>query len=375
MSQSTHHTASNTLQVHLQRSAFALQVDLSLPAQGIAVLYGASGSGKTSLLRSVAGLEQATSAFIQVGGSCWQDTARGICLPVWQRPLGFVFQEASLFDHLDVQGNLDYARKRSAAAVALTAPPDASRLMSLADTIELLGIGGLLKRRTHQLSGGERQRVAIARALATQPQLLLLDEPLAALDAARKADILPWLERMRDELRIPMLYVTHSADEVARLANTVVVMNAGRATAVGPVAEVLAGDKGFALAGHDAAALLQGTVTVLDAQWHLAQVAFAGGSVWLRADALRVGQQVRVRVLARDVSISTEAPHNTSIQNLLPCTVIDLAPDAHPSQCMVRLQCGASVLLARITARSAHALGLQAGAGAWAQLKSVALVE
>jgi molybdate transport system ATP-binding protein len=281
-----------------------------------------------------------------------------------------VFQEASLFDHLDVQGNLAYAQKRGGKANA-----NASAGLSMAQTIELLGIGGLLKRRTHQLSGGERQRVAIARALATQPQLLLLDEPLAALDAARKADILPWLERMRDELRIPMLYVTHSADEVARLADTVVVLDAGREVAVGPVAQVLAGDRRFALAGHDAAALLQGTVTAIDAQWHLAQVSFDGGSVWLRADALRLQQAVRVRVLARDVSLATTEPHNTSIQNLLPCSVLGISADAHPSQCLVRLQCGGATLLARITARSANQLALQEGLKVWAQLKSVALVE
>ena len=368
-------SAGISLQVHLQRSAFDLQVHLNLPAQGITVLYGASGCGKTSLLRCMAGLEPATDATIYVGGQCWQDSARNICLPVWQRPLGYVFQEASLFDHLDVQGNLDFARKRSAAQSSSAPGANTTPIISLADTVDLLGIGHLLQRRTHQLSGGERQRVAIARALATQPQVLLLDEPLAALDAARKGDILPWLERMRDELRIPMLYVTHSADEVARLADTVVLMHNGRATAVGPVAEVLAGDKGFALAGNEAAALLQGTVQAMDSHWHLAQVGFDGGNVWLRADSLHTGQQVRVRVLARDVSIATQMPQSTSIQNLLPCRVIDVAPDAHPSQCMVRLQCGASVLLARITARSAHALGLQAGTEVWAQLKSVALVE
>lgn len=361
-------SASNIFRVQLQRAAFELHVDLSLPAQGITVLYGASGSGKTSLLRCVAGLESATEADVQVGGQWWQNTAQSICLPVWQRPLGYVFQEASLFDHLDVQGNLAYAQKRGSN-------DDGNAGLSMAQTIELLGIGGLLKRRTHQLSGGERQRVAIARALATQPQLLLLDEPLAALDSARKADILPWLERMRDELRIPMLYVTHSADEVARLADTVVVLDAGRAVAVGPVAQVLAGDKGFALAGHDAAALLQGTVTAIDAQWHLAQVRFDGGSVWLRADALQLQQAVRVRVLARDVSLATTEPHNTSIQNLLPCLVLSVTADAHPSQCLVRLQCGGAVLLARITARSAHQLALQEGISVWAQLKSVALVE
>jgi molybdate transport system ATP-binding protein len=334
-------------------------------------LYGASGCGKTSLLRCVAGLETAESAAVQVGGQWWQDTANGICLPVWQRPLGYVFQEASLFDHLDVQGNLNYAQRRSAAAKGTQTP----RPHSMADTVELLGIGTLLKRRTHQLSGGERQRVAIARALATQPQLLLLDEPLAALDAARKADILPWLERMRDELRIPMLYVTHSADELARLAETVVVMEAGRAVTVGPVAQVLAGHSAYAMAGHDAAALLEGSVSAIDTQWHLAQVSFSGGSLWLRGDGLHMHQRVRVRVLARDVSIATSQPHNTSIQNLLPCQVMSITTDAHPSQCLVRLQCGESTVLARITARSAYQLDLQGGSAVWAQLKSVALVD
>ncbi len=364
-------TDTNTIRLQWQRSAFALNVDLTLPAQGITVLYGASGCGKTSLLRCVAGLEQAGTAAVQVGGQWWQDTARGICLPVWQRPLGYVFQEASLFDHLDVQGNLHYAYRRSAAAtVSQSKGPHA-----MADTIELLGIGALLKRRTHQLSGGERQRVAIARALATQPKLLLLDEPLAAVDAARKADILPWLERMRDELRIPMLYVTHSADELARLADTVVVMDAGRALAVGPVAQVLSGESAYGMAGHDAAALLEGTVSAIDAQWHLAQVSFSGGTLWLRGDGLRLDERVRVRVLARDVSIATTQPHSTSIQNLLPCRVMSITTDTHPSQCLVRLRCGGATVLARITARSAHQLALQEGSDVWAQLKSVALVD
>jgi molybdate transport system ATP-binding protein len=372
-------TEINHFRVHLQRAqapihgqdvhppAFSLDVDLHLPARGITVLYGTSGSGKTSLLRCVAGLEQPQKSRLEIAGAVWQDTEAGLNLPVWRRPLGYVFQEASLFDHLDVRGNLEYARKRS-----LNALPGA---LSLDATIELLGIGALLLRRTQQLSGGERQRVAIARALATQPRLLLLDEPLAALDAARKADILPWLERMRDELRIPMLYVTHSADEVARLADTVVVMQAGRAITTGPVAQVLAGETGFPLAGQDAATVLQGKVVALDAQWHLAQVEFAGGSVWLRADALLLQQWVRIRVLARDVSIATAEPNNTSIQNLLSCTVLGVAPDEHPSQCLVRLQCGQATLLSRITARSAHHLSLEPGRAVWAQLKSVALVE
>lgn len=363
--------ARNHFRLRLQRTAFLLDVDLALPGRGITVLFGPSGCGKTSLLRGVAGLEPVQSGLVEVDGQVWLDTARKICLPVWQRPLGYVFQEASLFDHLDVQGNLQYGQKRARPHPA-HAP--SGQGLSVPDTVALLGIGALLKRRPWQLSGGERQRVAIARALASQPRLLLLDEPLAALDAPRKADIMPWLERLRDELHIPMLYVTHSGEELQRLADTVVVMEAGRAMAVGPVAQVLAEATGPALAGPEAAALLQGTVCAIDSQWHLAQVRFDHGSVWLRSDGLQLQQNVRLRVLARDVSIATTAPVGSSIQNLLPCTVHEVCADNHPAHCMVRLRCGASQLLARITARSAHQLALQPGMQVWAQLKSVALV-
>ncbi|MEO5672469.1 MAG: TOBE domain-containing protein, partial [Ramlibacter sp.] len=219
------------------------------------------------------------------------------------------------------------------------------------------------------------QRVAIARALATGPRVLLLDEPLASLDHARRQEILPWLERLRDELRIPMLYITHSADEVARLAETLIVLDRGRVTAAGPTAEVLARIDAPVILGEDAGALLNGTVGERDARWHLARVDFAGGGLWVRDAGVALGRQVRVRVLARDVSLASEQPRATSVQNLLPCTVDSIAPDTHPSQILVRLSCGESTLLARITARAADALGLVAGQHVWAQVKSVALVE
>lgn len=213
----------------LPRAQFTLQVTLDLPGQGITVIFGASGSGKTSLLRCVAGLERAGSGRIQLGHTTWQDDALGIFVPTWQRALGYVFQEPSLFDHLTVQGNLTYGLKRLGARATSH---------SLNEAIDLLGIRALLPRRPQTLSGGERQRVAIARALATQPQWLLLDEPLAALDQARRHDILPWLERLRDHSQIPMLYVTHSVDELHRLADRVVVLEHGRVVTVGSLAEV-----------------------------------------------------------------------------------------------------------------------------------------
>lgn len=356
----------NVIRVSLARTAFRLDADLQLPAHGITALFGPSGSGKTTLLRCVAGLERTPGGIVRIAGEVWQDDSQDLFLPPWKRPLGYVFQEASLFDHLDVRRNLEYGQRRAGAR--------RETAIALESAIELLGIGSLLARRTDELSGGERQRVAIARALATQPRLLLLDEPLASLDYARRQDVLPWLERLRDELRIPMLYVTHAADEVARLADTLVALDQGRVVASGPAAQVLARIEAPVLLGEDAGALLDGTVQERDGQWHLTRVAFAGGSLWLRDGGLPVGRRVRLRVLARDVSIALEEPHGTSIQNLLRCRVEAIAPDRHPSQVLVRLACGDSVLLARITARAANALALATGQPVWAQVKSVALV-
>lgn len=362
--------AHNRLRLRVPREGFTLDVDLHLPARGITVLFGASGSGKTTVLRCVAGLERAQQGLVQIASEVWQDEARGVFLPTWRRPLGYVFQEASLFEHLTVQANLQFGLKRTRASAGAPAA-------ALDAAITLLGIAPLLARMPAQLSGGERQRVAIARALATQPRLLLLDEPLAALDAARKQEILPWLERLRDELLTPMLYVTHSADELARLADHVVLLDQGRVASTGAVGEMLASLNQPVLHGEDVGAVLPAHIAERDPHWHLCRADFDGGSLWLRDSGLPLGQAVRLRVLARDVSLLTEAPtmpQSTSIQNHLPCTVEALAPDHHPSQVLVRARVGGSVLLARITARAAHALGLQPGQAAWLQLKSVALL-
>ena len=358
------------IRLTLTRPAFALKVDLRLPARGITVLHGPSGCGKTTLLRCVAGLERGMhDSLVRVGDELWQDDSQGIFVSPWRRALGYVFQEASLFDHLDVRGNLEYGRRRAGAG-----GPE----ILLEDVIDLLGIEHLLGRRTQQLSGGERQRVAMARALGSQPRVLLLDEPMASLDSARRQELLPWLERLRDQLRIPMLYVTHSAAEAARLADTLIVMSEGSVVAAGPVAETLAGAAVPIVLGEDAGALLEGTVEERDLRWQLARIGFPGGSVWVRDNGHAAGRRVRVRILARDVSIALDKPAGTSIQNLLPCTIRALQADAHPSQLLVRMACTAdprSVLLARITARAAHMLALAPGMSVWAQVKSAALVE
>ncbi|MEY5099103.1 MAG: hypothetical protein RJA36_1822 [Pseudomonadota bacterium] len=354
------------IRLALARADFELRADLRLPGRGITVLFGASGSGKTSVLRCVAGLERARQARVVVAGEVWQDDAAGIFLPPHRRALGYVFQEASLFEHLDVRGNLHYGMKRSRSAAAAA---------TLDAAVELLGIGHLLGRTVGRLSGGERQRVAIARALATAPRVLLLDEPLSALDLQRRQEILPWLERLRDELSLPMLYVTHAADELARLADHLVVLERGQVRAAGPVQQVLAAVESPVLPGEEAGALLDGRVSERSSEWQLARVSFDGGELWLRDSGLAPGSRVRLRVAARDVSLSAVEPRQTSIQNHFPCVVEAVAPDVHPAEVLVRLRCGASVLLARITRRALAELQLQPGSRAWAQVKSVALAQ
>ena len=353
------------LRLRLTRPDFELSVDQVLPGRGITVLFGASGSGKTSLLRCVAGLERAHDARVVVGGEVWQDDVARHFVPTHRRALGYVFQEASLFEHLDVSANLRYGMRRSAGK-------QGQRVLD--EAIELLGIGHLLGRRCAGLSGGERQRVAIARALATEPRLLLLDEPLASLDAARRHDILPWLERLRRESQLPMLYVTHSAEELARLADHLVVLERGQVRGAGPVPEALSAITPPLLGGEDAGAVLSGRVAERDAHWHLARVVVDGADFWLRDTGLPVGQAVRLRVLWRDVSLSVTEPVNTSIQNHLAGVVDTMAPDEHPSQVLVRVRWGDSALTARITRRAQSALGLQVGQPVWAQVKSVALL-
>jgi molybdate transport system ATP-binding protein len=359
------------LQVKLNRKEFQLDVDLQLPQQGITAIFGPSGSGKTSLLRAVAGLEKIQQGRIQVGISIWQDTAQRIYIPTWQRPLGYVFQESSLLPHLSVTENLNFGMQRALKSAG-SVQTEANK--ALQACVELLGIGSLLQRMPNELSGGERQRVAIARAIAMQPQLLLMDEPLASLDAARRQEIFPWLARLRDELKMPMLYVTHSAEEVTRLADHLVVLDKGNVKAQGPVNQVLTQVLNPVLVGEDAGALIGGHIGAIDTQWHLSRVDFDGGSVWIRDAGLPIGKAVRIRILARDVSLATSEPQNTSIQNQLRGSIQSITSDAHPSQVMVVLKCGAEEVMARVTKRAVGDLALEVGRPVWAQVKSVALV-
>ena len=353
------------LAIRWQRAAFALQAQLSLPTQGVSVLWGASGSGKTTLLRCVAGLERAQGR-VELGDAVWQDDATGQFTPLWQRRLGMVFQEASLFDHLDVQGNLDYGLRR------LPRAEQAGAWQAQAQAVEVLGIGPLLRRAPATLSGGERQRVAIARALSTQPRLLLLDEPLASLDGPRKREVLPWLDALRQHLQVPMLYVTHAADEVAHLADTLVVLDQGQVRASGPVEAVLASVDLPIHLGDDVGALVTGTVAGSDEHWGLCRLALPGGELWVGHTGEPEGTPVRVRILARDVSITLARAEGTSIQNHLPCVVAQIAaPVGH--QVLVRLDAHGTPVLARLTARAVDQLQLRPGLSVWAQIKAVSL--
>lgn len=343
---------------------FSLDVDVHVPGRGVTVLFGHSGSGKTTLLRCVAGLERARHAQIHINGACWQRAA--YCMPTAQRPIGYVFQEASLFSHLDVRGNLAFGMRR--------ANPSAGEADLLAMAARL-GIEPLLARQPEGLSGGERQRVAIARALLTRPRLLLMDEPLSALDQARKQEILPYLERLHDELDIPVLYVTHQIEEAARLADHLVLMEAGRVQASGPLSQMLARLDLPLAREQDAGVVIEATVLDHDAHWHLTRLGFAGGELFVSQRDLAGGAQVRVRIVARDVSIALDGDAPSSIQNRFACTVTGMVPAGDPAQCLLGLEAGGVPLLARITRRSADQLKLAGGQRVWAQVKAVALLE
>ena len=367
---------------------FVLDVDLALPAKGVTVLYGQSGSGKTTLLRCLAGLVHAPGGTLRVGGDQWQGDE--VFLPTHKRPIGYVFQEPSLFEHLTVAGNLSYAQKRVDLA-------DSSRsALSSEEVIALLGIENLLQRKPNQLSGGEKQRVAIARALFSQPELLLMDEPLASLDTQRKREILPYLEKLRHELEIPIIYVTHSIDELSRLADWVVVLDKGRVVADGSLADVLTAlDSPLQL--DDAGVVLETTILSREAQWALMRVGFSGGELLLADNGRAEGETLRVRVDARDVSLTLSQHTDTIILNALPATVIEISACLSQGAVLVKLGLGhqsiaaldeskvideqsevsrdsSEMLLSRITRRSADYLELAVGPQVWAQIKSVAVL-
>jgi len=352
------------VRLRMDRGAFRLDVDLDLPQRGISALFGHSGSGKTTVLRAIAGLERAPGGVVALGDEVWQDDARGVFVPVHKRAIGYVFQEASLFPHLSVRANLEFGRKRV---------PVQERRFALEPVTALLGIEGLLERRPDGLSGGERQRVAIARALLASPRLLLMDEPLAALDLRRKLEILPYLERMHGELAIPIVYVSHAPDEVARLTDHLVLLDDGKAVASGPLSETLARVDLPPSFADDAGVVLD-TILAGHEEDALSRLEFAGGALFVGRRREAVGTHLRCRIHARDVSLALDRPQGTSIVNRLPAVVTAVAATDTPGHVLVQLRMGESPLLARITERSRRELDIAPGLRLWVQIKGVALL-
>ncbi len=343
---------------------FALDVDMQLPARGISALFGPSGCGKTTLLRCIAGLERPADGLLKVNDEVWQDGTR--FLATSRRALGYVFQEAGLFPHLSVRRNLEYGWRRIAPS---------QRKVELEQVIVWLGLRQLMDRKDPSgLSGGERQRIAIGRALLTSPSLLLMDEPLSALDSTSKQDIFPYLERLHRELDIPVLYVSHALDEVARLADHLVLLAQGRVIASGALGATLARLDLPLAQLDDAGAVIEASVAEHDAEYHLSRLDFAGGSLWVSRVGRDLGALMRTRILARDVSIAIERPHGSSIANILAARIVAIEEQG-PDRVNLRLAlAGGSVLLSRITRRSRDQLGLKVGMQVYAQVKSVALI-
>ncbi len=347
----------------LKQGDFRLSAGATLPGIGVTALFGASGSGKTSLLRCIAGLEQAGTGRLTVNGECWQDSTQGLFLPPHRRALGYVFQEAALFPHLPVRGNLEYGWRRT---------PAARRRGDLNRICEILGIGGLLQRYPHQLSGGERQRVALGRALLNSPRLLLMDEPMAALDRPRKAEIMPYLERLHAEADIPILYVTHDLEELARIADHLALIERGRILGQGPLAEMFARIDLPIARDEQAGAIIRTRIVRHDDTFHLTHLRFCGGEILVSRIQRPPGEPLNIRIHARDVSLALQPPGESSILNVVSAVVTDIA-DQGAGRIMVRLDAGGAPLLARITHKSQARLGLERGTALYAQIKSVAV--
>ncbi len=346
-----------------QRGDFRLDAAFRIPGPGVVALFGRSGSGKTTLVNVMAGLLEPDRGHVRLGEVTLDDVAAGIHLPAERRRVGYVFQDARLFPHRNVEGNLRYGLARA---------PAAERAIRFEEVAALLGLAPLLGRRPNALSGGERQRVAIGRALLAQPRLLLLDEPLASLDAARREEVLPFLERLRDWFRIPIVYVSHQFEEVLRLADNLVVMEEGRVAASGLLSEVSLDPALRAIVGADSiGAVLDGEIVGRDEDTGLASLALGANVLRIVSDH-PVGRRVRVQLLARDLILAIGDPVGLSVRNSLAATVVSIAPDdAHTD--LVQLDIGGPRVLARITRAATRDLGLKPGLPLRVLVKSVSV--
>lgn len=353
------------LDLRIDFPGFDLDVSHRFALESITALFGPSGCGKSTLLRLISGLERSAKGQLSFGNDIWLDTEKRIFVPPHRRGVGYVFQEAHLFPHLTVEGNLRYAAGR--AAQAADAPP-----ISMDETVAALDLQPLLERGTASLSGGERQRVAIGRTLLTRPRLLLMDEPLAALDMVRKADILPYIERLPEIFGVPVIYVTHSIDEAVRLAPRMVVLAGGRVVASGATTEVLERlDIASVPNRFEAGVVFTARVAGHDPQFHLMQLDLHGQAIELPMIGLPVGHEVRLRIRARDVSLATERPTNISIRNILSGTIVEVVEEPGTAHAETLVDVGGTRLRARITRASAAALNLAPGKPVFVLVKSV----
>lgn len=345
-----------------KRDGFTLQAEFEAPTPGIVALFGHSGCGKTTLVNIISGLLPADEARIQLDDHVLTDTRAGVAVPVERRRMGYVFQDARLFPHFSVLGNLRYGLKRSQRAPLS---------IDFDEVVSLLGLSRLLDRRPHQLSGGERQRVGLGRALLSQPQLLLLDEPLASLDTARREEVLPYLETLRDRLSIPMVYVSHQFEEVLQLATHVVLMDLGRVVAQGTLSEVSLRPELRAIVGPDAVgSVLDGVVTGVDSAHAMADLQLGNGTLRVSLNDAAVGSRARVQLLARDIILATEKPHGLSVRNTLQGVISELTPDDEDAV-LVKVDIGGAIVLSRITHDAAMALSLHPGTPVWVLVKAV----
>lgn len=351
--------------IQLQRADFSIDAEFTVPSKGVLGIFGHSGSGKTTLLRCVAGLESDVSGIITVNGEAWLCDKSS--LSSQQRNIGYIFQESRLFPHLTVNKNLAYGVSRS---------PDknvsGNTVIDREHLLELLNISQLLDRFPHQLSGGEKQRVAIGRALLKKPKMLLLDEPLASLDQKRKQEILPFLDKLHDELKIPMLYVSHSLEEVSRLCDHMIVMEQGRIIFKGDIHDALVSSNSPLATAENSAAVLEGTVSKQEKEFHLSSVHTINGNVFHVSGVLPLGHQVRLRIQASDVSLSKVAATDSSILNILEAEIVKVI-DQQDAYILLQVNVNKDILLARISTKSYQSLALSVGLKIFLQVKAVSI--
>lgn len=341
---------------------FRLDAAISVPAHGVTAVTGPSGCGKTTLLRAIAGLDHHPGGFVQIGDEIWQNA--DCFVPTHRRAMGVVFQESSLFSHLSVRGNIDYGVRRV---------PKHERNVNPDHVIQFMGITPLLDRKPKQLSGGERRRVAIARALSVNPRILLMDEPLTGLDAESKSEVLPYLAALREELNIPVILVSHSASDIARLADHLVLMDGGRVLAAGDIHTMFTRlDLPLAHSGT-AAAIVDAVVSGYSEEFHLLRLDFGSGHCFVPGEQMTPGEHLRLRIAARDVSLTLQPQPDTSILNIFPA-VVETVSEEDQGQVMIRLRIGEILLLSRITKKSFVTLGLASGSSVFAQVKGVSIV-